>query len=220
MQDKNALISWPPEDRQNNSLMLQNHHEARGKTEREREREHDQGDAQEETPTIGLQEVIAAEGESAQWGSITWLTNNSRTSEQKKIRKRQKTRKSRVQEISKDRSRIIHPSLTALKHNSTSIFWEFSYPWREELPNSDNFLNPRLPGVFCRFLKSKKDEKTWRGPEGFHKNDCHKRSLSGFRNANAQNAAFFGRKGPERKPWPRGKSLNRKKWSQCVFFER
>ena len=26
-----------------------------------------------------------------------------------------------------------------------------------------------------------------------------------------QNAAFFERKGPKRKPWPRGKSLNRKK---------
>ena len=33
-----------------------------------------------------------------------------------------------------------------------------------------------------------------------------------------QNAAFFGRKGPERKPWPRGKSLNRKKRSQRVFW--
>ena len=33
-----------------------------------------------------------------------------------------------------------------------------------------------------------------------------------------QNAAFFERKGPERKPWPRGKSLNRKKRSQCVFL--
>ena len=33
-----------------------------------------------------------------------------------------------------------------------------------------------------------------------------------------QNAAFFERKGPERKPWPRGRSLNRKTWSQCVFW--
>ena len=35
-----------------------------------------------------------------------------------------------------------------------------------------------------------------------------------------QNAAFFERKGPESKPWPRGKPLNRKKESQRFFFER
>ena len=33
-----------------------------------------------------------------------------------------------------------------------------------------------------------------------------------------QNAAFFERKRPKRKPWHRGKSLNRKKRSQFVFF--
>ena len=27
------------------------------------------------------------------------------------------------------------------------VFWELSYPWREELPNSDNFLNPRLSSL-------------------------------------------------------------------------
>ena len=32
-----------------------------------------------------------------------------------------------------------------------------------------------------------------------------------------QNAAFFERKRPKRKPWHRGKSSNRKKRSQCVF---
>ena len=31
-----------------------------------------------------------------------------------------------------------------------------------------------------------------------------------------QNAAFFERKRPKRKPWHRGKSLNRRKRSQCV----
>ena len=42
-------------------------------------------------------------------------------------------------------------------------------------------------------------------------------TLVGLR-TQTQNAAFFERKGPKRKPWPRGKSLNRKKWSQCVFW--
>ena len=41
-------------------------------------------------------------------------------------------------------------------------------------------------------------------------------TLVGFR-MQTQNAAFFERKGPERKPWLRGKSLNRKKRSQCGF---
>ena len=41
--------------------------------------------------------------------------------------------------------------------------------------------------------------------------------LSGLKNANAKRRVFFERKGAERKPWPRGKSLNRKKRSQCVF---
>ena len=34
-----------------------------------------------------------------------------------------------------------------------------------------------------------------------------------------QNAAFFERKGLERKPWPRGKSINRKN-DRNAFFER
>ena len=42
-------------------------------------------------------------------------------------------------------------------------------------------------------------------------------ALVGLR-TQTQNAAFFERKGPKRKPWPRGQSLNRKKWSQCVFW--
>ena len=33
-----------------------------------------------------------------------------------------------------------------------------------------------------------------------------------------QNAAFFERKGPKRKPWPRGKSLNRKKTIAMCFL--
>ena len=33
-----------------------------------------------------------------------------------------------------------------------------------------------------------------------------------------QNAAFFERKGPKRKPWPRGKSLNRKKTIAMRFL--
>ena len=33
-----------------------------------------------------------------------------------------------------------------------------------------------------------------------------------------QNAAFFERKGPERKPWPRGKSSNRKKTIAMRFL--
>ena len=28
-----------------------------------------------------------------------------------------------------------------------NMFWELSYPEEEELPNSDNFVNPRLPGL-------------------------------------------------------------------------
>ena len=43
-------------------------------------------------------------------------------------------------------------SLIAPKHNKTSIL-EISCPSREELSNSDNFLNPRLSGLFGRFLK-------------------------------------------------------------------
>ena len=39
---------------------------------------------------------------------------------------------------------------------------------------------------------------------------CTDVSLVGLE-TQTQNAAFFERKGPERKPWPRGKSLNRKK---------
>ena len=35
-----------------------------------------------------------------------------------------------------------------------------------------------------------------------------------------QNAAFFERKGPKRKSWPRGKSLNRKKKDRNAFLER
>ena len=42
------------------------------------------------------------------------------------------------------------------------------------------------------------------------------RTLVGLR-TQMQNATFFERKGPERKSWPRGKPLNRKKRSQCVF---
>ena len=33
-----------------------------------------------------------------------------------------------------------------------------------------------------------------------------------------QNAVFFERKGPKRKPWPRGKSLNRKKMIAMRFL--
>ena len=43
------------------------------------------------------------------------------------------------------------------------------------------------------------------------------RGLVGLR-TQMQNAEFFERNGPKRKPWPRGNSLNRKKWSQCVFL--
>ena len=34
-------------------------------------------------------------------------------------------------------------------HRNTvrQAFWELSYPWGEGLPNSDNFLNPRLSGL-------------------------------------------------------------------------
>ena len=42
-------------------------------------------------------------------------------------------------------------------------------------------------------------------------------SLAGLE-TQTQNAALFERKRPKRKPWPRGKSLNRKKRSQCVFW--
>ena len=62
------------------------------------------------------------------------------------LRKRQNTRKSRVQEVSRDRSRIIHPSLIAPRHNKTSVL-ELACPSRGELPNSENFLNPRLSGL-------------------------------------------------------------------------
>ena len=44
--------------------------------------------------------------------------------------------------------------------------------------------------------------------------------LSGLKNAKTQNAAFFERKGPKRKPWPRGKSLSVQKNDRNAFFER
>ena len=61
------------------------------------------------------------------------------------FRKRQKTRKSRVQEVSRDGSRIIRPQLIAPKHSKTRVVGAF-VSWREDLHNSDSFLNPRLPG--------------------------------------------------------------------------
>ena len=42
-------------------------------------------------------------------------------------------------------------------------------------------------------------------------------SLAGLE-TQTQNAAFLERKRPKRKPWHRGKCLNRKKRSQCVFW--
>ena len=61
----------------------------------------------------------------------------------------------------------------------------------------------------------------WIGPAGRHVDrPCGRQispwpagkvtDLAGLR-TQTQNAAFFERKGPKRKPWPRGKSLNRKK---------
>ena len=52
---------------------------------------------------------------------------------------------------------------------------------------------------------------------GFQKISVAPVYLVGLR-TQTQNAASFERKGPKRKPWPRGKSLNRKKWSRCVFW--
>ena len=63
------------------------------------------------------------------------------------LRKRQKTRKSRVQEVSRNRSRIIRPSLIAPKHNKSKVL-VFLCSLREELPNSNHFLNPQNPGSF------------------------------------------------------------------------
>ena len=45
------------------------------------------------------------------------------------------------------------------------------------------------------------------------------RSLAGLE-TQTQNATFFERKRPKRKPWPRGKSLNRTKNDRNAFFER
>ena len=52
------------------------------------------------------------------------------------------------------RSWIIRPSLIAPKHSKTSVLElpKLAYPWKEKLPNLDDFLNPGLP-VFCCFLK-------------------------------------------------------------------
>ena len=67
-----------------------------------------------------------------------------------KLRERQKTRKSR------DQSRTICPSLIAPKHSKASV-WEPSCPGtsREQSPIFDDFLNPRLPGLLCRFPKKR-----------------------------------------------------------------
>ena len=56
-------------------------------------------------------------------------------------------------------------------------------------------------------------------PQGPQKNVTARdvTSLVGLR-TQTQNAAFFERKGPECKPWPRGKPLKRKKQSQCVIW--
>ena len=50
----------------------------------------------------------------------------------------------------KKSAEIGHGSSAPLRlHQNTvkQVFWELSYPWREELPNSDDFLNPRLSGL-------------------------------------------------------------------------
>ena len=62
---------------------------------------------------------------------------------------------------SQQRSVTDHPLLWLRWHTVKQVFWELSYAWREELPNSDHFLNSRLSGLlsfpdsnpcFFRFL--------------------------------------------------------------------
>ena len=52
----------------------------------------------------------------------------------------------RVQEVSRDRSRMVPFSQIAPKHNKTTVLRAL-IPWREELPKSGNFLNPRFSGL-------------------------------------------------------------------------
>ena len=61
-------------------------------------------------------------------------------------------------------------------------------------------------------------ENTWKHTENtLNFLTCSAFSLVGLR-TQTQNAAFFERKGPERKPWPRGKSLNRKRTIAMRFL--
>ena len=55
------------------------------------------------------------------------------------LSKKKNTRKSTIQEVSRD-------DQIAPKHNKTSVL-ELSYPSKGDLLNSDNFLNPRLSGL-------------------------------------------------------------------------
>ena len=68
------------------------------------------------------------------------------------LRKRQKTRKSRVQEVSRDRSRIICPLWLLRRNTIKQVFWEFSYPLERSHRTliTSWALNFR---VFCRSWK-------------------------------------------------------------------
>ena len=94
-----------------------------------------------------------------------------------------------------------------------------------------SLLHLSLPGLFIRHCSSNDLEKPQaRSLSVATPADCRGKNrlfcilckfwavktLVGLR-TQTQNAALFERKGPEREPWPRGKSLNRKKRSQCVF---
>ena len=64
------------------------------------------------------------------------------------ISKRQKTRKSRVQEVSRDRPRIIRTSLIAPKHrNKKKGFWSFHTPEEKSYRTLINSWARRLPGL-------------------------------------------------------------------------
>ena len=92
---------------------------------------------------------------------------------------------------------------------------------REAKKNYFDSISEGSPNTECNYAPLNCPSKLGSGRGTVRKSTGPKRSkmvLAGL-DTQTQNAAFFERKGPERKPWPRGKSLNRKN-DRNAFFER
>ena len=109
---------------------------------------------------------------------------------------------------------------------SRSVTWRclIVYPYPKNTPNSDHGLSFPSPETVSNAALANAalvlSSKDWKNTQdGVQRRKINPKSLGlssavrdlvGLR-TQTQNAAFFERKGPERKPWPRGESLNRKK---------